>query len=237
MPSLRERFPAVYEPAGLAEYSLQQRLAIRVAAAAFHFLIKLFGLTLRAEVEGDEHRVAALASGKAPIYALWHDRIFGGTFMMRNQGIVVLTSKSFDGEYIARFLTGFGFGTVRGSSSRGGVRGLVEMIRYMKAGLPMAFTVDGPRGPRYEVKSGPIMLAKKTGNPIIPLSVELRSCWRINSWDRLQIPKPFTKAKLFLAEPIYVEATSDDGIIESKRLELQAALDELVKKGAAWRKS
>lgn len=235
MPSLRERFPAVYEPADLAEYTFKQRFAIRVAAAAFYFLIKLTGLTLRTEVEGEGQMRSALAARKAPIYALWHDRIFGGTFMMRDQGIVVLTSKSFDGEYIARFLTGFGFGTVRGSSSRGGVRGLVEMIRYMKAGLPMAFTVDGPRGPRYEAKSGPIMLAKKTGNPIVPLSVEFRSRWRVKSWDRLQIPKPFTKARLYLGEPIYVEAAADDDLIESKRLELQQALDELVRKGANWR--
>ena len=154
---------------------------------------------------------------------------------MRNDGIVVLTSKSFDGEYIARFLTKFGFGTVRGSSSRGGVRGMVEMIRLIRAGLPMAFTVDGPRGPRYEVKSGPVVLAKKTGNPVVPFVIECERAWRVKSWDRLQIPKPFSRARVFHTEPVHVAPGTDDEGVEAKRLELQSKLDELVKRGEKWR--
>ena len=156
---------------------------------------------------------------------------------MRNDGIVVLTSKSFDGEYIARFLTKFGFGTVRGSSSRGGVRGMVEMIRLIKAGLPMAFTVDGPRGPRYEVKSGPVILAKKTGNPIVPFVIECERAWRVKSWDRLQIPKPFSLARVFYTEPVHVDPEADDDGIEAKRSEVQAKLDELVERGEKWRRN
>src|SRR5689334_7007487 len=129
---MQERFPSVYAPASLAEYPFKQRLMIRFAAAAFHFLIKLIGSSLRYQIEGDDPSRDLAASKKVPIVAIWHDRIFASTYFMRNDGIVVLTSKSFDGEYIARFLTKFGFGAIRGSSSRGGVRGLVEMIRFMK---------------------------------------------------------------------------------------------------------
>ncbi len=203
-------------------------MLIRIADLGFFFLIKLIGMTLRYEVIGEQHRESINASGRVPIYALWHDRIFAGTYFLRDLGIVVLTSKSFDGEYIARFLTRFGFGTVRGSSSRGGVRGLVEMIRLMKHGSPMALTIDGPRGPRYAAKSGAVMLAKKTGNPILPFIVKCSGVWTLKSWDKLQIPHPFARACVLFAEPIYVDPAADESNVESKRIELQTALDTLV---------
>ena len=234
---MQERFPAVYIPASLADYPLKQRLAIRLAAFAFYILIKLIGYTLRYEVDGEDPRPRIREAGKTPIFAIWHNRIFASIYFMRGDGIVVLTSKSFDGEYIARFLTKFGFGSVRGSSSRGGVRGMVEMIRLIRAGLPMAFTVDGPRGPRYEAKSGPVVLAKKTGNPILSFVVECERFWQVKSWDRLQIPKPFSRARVFYAEPVSVPEDADDDVIEEKRSELQAKLNEAVERGRRWRSS
>jgi lysophospholipid acyltransferase (LPLAT)-like uncharacterized protein len=234
---MQERFPAVYTPASLADYPLKQRLAIRLAAFAFYILIKLIGYTLRYEVDGEDPRPRIREAGKTPIFAIWHNRIFASIYFMRGDGIVVLTSKSFDGEYIARFLTKFGFGSVRGSSSRGGVRGMVEMIRLIRAGLPMAFTVDGPRGPRYEAKSGPVVLAKKTGNPILSFVVECERFWQVKSWDRLQIPKPFSRARVFYAEPVSVPEDADDDVIEEKRSELQAKLNEAVERGRRWRSS
>lgn len=231
---MTDRISQVYERGPLNEFSRKDRFLIRSADLAFYILIKLIGMTLRYEVDREECRRSIIDSGKKPIYSLWHDRIFAGTYFLRGLGIIVLTSKSFDGEYIARFLTRFGFGTVRGSSSRGGVRGLVEMIRLMKRGLPMAFTVDGPRGPRYTAKSGPVTLAKKTGNPILPFIVECKHVWNLNSWDRLQIPMPFTKARVFFAEPILVETGSD---VALKLAELQSALDSLVETGKRWRGS
>jgi lysophospholipid acyltransferase (LPLAT)-like uncharacterized protein len=234
---MQERFPAVYTPASLADYPLKQRLAIRLAAYAFYILIKLIGYTLRYEVDGEDPRPRIREAGQTPIFAIWHNRIFASIYFMRGDGIVVLTSKSFDGEYIARFLTKFGFGSVRGSSSRGGVRGMVEMIRLIRAGLPMAFTVDGPRGPRYEAKSGPVVLAKKTGNPILSFVVECERFWQVKSWDRLQIPKPFSRARVFYAEPVSVPEDADDDVIEEKRSELQAKLNEAVERGRRWRSS
>ena len=128
----------------------------------------------------------------------------------------MITSQSFDGEYIARFIQRFGYGAVRGSSTRGGVGALARMIRLMKKGLPAGFTVDGPKGPKYVAKSGPVLLAKKTGNPVMPFSVETRKHWTIKSWDNLQIPKPFTRARVFIAEPVYVEKEAGDEEIENK---------------------
>lgn len=232
---MQERFPAVYEKADLGEYSYKQRLMIRIADIAFFSLIKAIGMTLRFDVDGEHHRQSILTAGRQPIYAFWHDRILTGTYFFRDLGIVVLTSKSFDGEYIARCLTRFGFGAVRGSSSRGGVRGLVEMIRLMKDGLPMAFTVDGPRGPRYDAKSGPLLLAKKTGNPILPFIIESKAFWQVKSWDRLQIPKPFSRTRVFFSEPIFVPRDADDAVIELKRTEMQNALDGMVEQGVKWR--
>jgi len=232
---MKERFPAVYTPASLADYPLKQRLAIRLAAYAFYVLINIIGSTLRYEVDGHDPRQNIREAGKTPVFAIWHNRIFASIYFMRGDGIVVLTSKSFDGEYIARFLTKFGFGSVRGSSSRGGVRGMVEMIRLIRAGLPMAFTVDGPRGPRYEAKSGPVVLAKKTGNPILSFVVECEKFWQVRSWDRLQIPKPFSRARVFYAEPVDVPADADDDAIEAKRIELQKKLDDAVERGRRWR--
>lgn len=225
----------VYKPAQLTEYSFKQRLLIRLAERAFYWLINVIGRTLRYETDGWENFEAAHAGGKIPIYVFWHDRIFAGTYFFRHRRIVVITSRSFDGEYIARFIQRFGYGAVRGSSTRGGVAALVELIRVMRAGLPAAFSIDGPRGPRYVAKAGACLLAKKTGNPMMPFVVETEKYWTIDSWDRLQIPKPFSRARVFICAPIYVSGDANEMEIEDKRTELQKALDESVQRGQQWR--
>jgi hypothetical protein len=237
MPRKNKKIREVYQPASLSGYSFRQKLLIRLADFAFYFLINLLGKTVRFETEGWENFEAIEKSGKIPIYTFWHNRIFLGTYFFRRRGIVVITSRSFDGEYIARFIQRFGYGAVRGSSTRGGVAALVEMIRLMRAGLPMGFTIDGPKGPKYVAKIGACLLAKKTGNPLMPFAVEAEKFWRLKSWDNLQIPKPFSRARLIIAEPIYVPADAGDEVLENKRLELQKSLDELVARGEQWRKS
>jgi len=231
---MSEQSAKVFELAPLSEYSLKERVMIRLADLAFFLSIKVLGLLTRFEVRGIEHLETIKAAGKFPIYALWHDRIFLGTFFWRNRNIVVMTSKSFDGEYIARFIQRFGFGVVRGSSSRGGSRALAGMIKTMRTGLPMAFTVDGPRGPRYEAKLGPVILAKKTGNPILPFVIEPQKFWTVKSWDKMQIPKPFTRALTIIGDPIYVEPDANDAEVEWKLGELQHSLDDLVERGKQW---
>lgn len=191
-------------------------------------------MTMRFETEGAESFDEVKAAGKLPIHCFWHDRIVASTFYFRHRGIIVMSSHSFDSEYTARCIQRFGFGIVKGSSTRGGIGALVGMIRIMQQGFPTAFTVDGPKGPRYEAKMGSILLAKKTGNPIVPFTIEVPKRWQINSWDRLQIPKPFSTARVFIAKPIYVSDDADDDELERKRLELQHALDGLVEKARKW---
>jgi lysophospholipid acyltransferase (LPLAT)-like uncharacterized protein len=127
-----EEIQQVYRLDSLEKYGLRERLAIRFADIAFYCVISIVGRTIRWETAGLERLNDVESQGKVPIFCLWHDRLFAGTFFLRNRGIVVITSQSRDGEYIARFLKRFGFGTVRGSSTRGGVRALVEMIRLMR---------------------------------------------------------------------------------------------------------
>lgn len=225
----------LFKFAPLEKYTFWQRLTIRLADRAFYFLISLIGRTLRFEVEGRENFEAIGRDGKQPIYCFWHDRIFASTYFFRRRKIVVLTSQSLDGEYIARFIQRFGYGAARGSSTRGGVGALVELIRAMRGGFPAGFTVDGPKGPRYEAKAGPVLLAQKTGNPLMPFSVECRRYFQARSWDRLQIPLPFTKAIVVIGKPIYVPSDKGNEETEDCRQQLQSSLDELRQRGEEWR--
>lgn len=232
---MSEKHSEIYEQTDLSKYSLKQRATIHIADRAFYLLVNLIGKTLRYETEGFEYLDEIKQAGKTPIYAMWHNRIFAMAFYFKNQNIVVMTSQSFDGEYIARFIKRFGYGASRGSSTRGGVGALVEMIRLSKEKIPTGFLIDGPKGPKYIAKAGAGLLAKKTGNPIVPLTVETANHFEVKSWDRLQIPKPFSHAKIILAEPIYVAKNADESEIEKSREELQQKLDELTELGQQWR--
>jgi len=217
--------------ASLDRYTTRQRFAIRVADIAFFSLISIVGHTARVRVHGWEHWEAANADGRKPIIAFWHNRIFLGTYFFRRLRIVVMTSQSFDGEYIARFIQRFGYGAARGSSTRGGVGALVEMIRLVREGYAAAFSVDGPKGPRGVAKTGALLLAKKTGQLVLPFTVNVSSKLEINSWDCFQIPLPFTRASVRFAVPISVSSDATDEQLEAKRDELQQALDRLCAEG------
>jgi len=224
-----------YSFASLSGYSLKDRFLIRAADLAFFLAIKIIGHTVKFEIEGWENWEAAVSHNRIPIYSFWHDRVFLSTYFWQRRAIVVMTSRSFDGEYIARFIQRFGYGAARGSSSRGAIGAVVEMVRLMRAGCPAAFTIDGPRGPRYVAKMGAVLLAKKTGNPVLPFTIAAKSFWEGKSWDRYQVPKPFTRACVFIAPPIDVGADTDEEGLNAKRDELQRALDELSQRGEEWR--
>jgi len=224
-----------YSFAPLSAYSLKDRFLIRVADLTFFVLINLIGRTIKFEVEGFEHHQSVIASGKLPIYTFWHDRIFTTTYWWGWCRGVVLTSQSFDGEYIARFIQRFGYGAVRGSSTRGGIGAVVEMARIMRAGFPTCFVVDGPKGPPHIAKMGAVLLAKRTGHPVLPVTMALHRLWELPSWDSFQIPKPFTRAKIFVASPIHVAEDANDAELERKRTELQQVLDDLNTRAEQWR--
>ncbi|HYW72155.1 MAG TPA: lysophospholipid acyltransferase family protein [Pyrinomonadaceae bacterium] len=224
-----------YSFASLSSYSFRDRWLIRAADLAFFLAIKMIGKTVKFEVEGWENWEAAIQSNQLPIYTFWHDRVFLATYFWQRRGIVVMTSRSFDGEYIARFIQRFGYGAARGSSSRGATGAVVEMVRLMRAGCPAAFTIDGPRGPRYEAKMGSVLLAKKTGFPILPFTIAANKFRQAKSWDRTQIPKLFARAHVYIAPPIYVSSNAADEELQNKRDELQRALDEINQRGEEWR--
>jgi lysophospholipid acyltransferase (LPLAT)-like uncharacterized protein len=186
-------------------------------------LLAVLCRTYRWRIEGAERYEAITARGQQPILALWHGHILPGLHYFRNRGVVVITSQNFDGEWIARILHRFGFGTARGSTSRGGARALVQLRRDLAAGRPAAFTVDGPRGPARVVQPGVVFLAGATGQPILPYHIESDRHWTLNSWDRTQIPKPFSTVALVFGEPIAVEAT-DDATLDRKIGEVTSAL-------------
>src|SRR5262249_6113124 len=224
-----------YEFSSLSTYSWKDRLMVRAADFAFFVLIKVICSSIGYEVVGWENWQTIANSGQLPIYTFWHNRVFIATHFWQQRRIVVMTSQSFDGEYIARFIKRFGYGAARGSSTRGGTGAIVEMVRLMRAGCPTAFTIDGPRGPRYVAKMGAVLLAKKTGQPILPFIVTARRHWEANSWDRFQVPLPFTTARVEIAAPIYVPGDATDKVLNSKRDELQYVLDTLNAKGEKWK--
>jgi len=227
-----------YSFAKLSSYSFKDRFLIRAADLAFFLAIKLIGRTVKFEIDGWENWESAVSNNCVPIYTFWHDRVFLAPYFWQRRGIVVMTSRSFDGEYISRVIQRFGCGAARGSSSRGATGALVEMVRLMRAGCPTGFTIDGPRGPWHKAKMGSVLLAKKTGFPILPFTIAAKRFWEVrNSWDRSQIPKPFTRARVVIAPPIFVAPDADDNALEARRAELQAALDEINQRGDEWRAS
>lgn len=213
----------------LSRWQLAQAAAIAAVGAP---LIGALCRTLRWQVEGTEHYDAIVSQRRQPIFAFWHGRILTATYYWRDRGIVVMTSQNFDGEWIARIVRRFGYGTARGSTSRGARRALVQLKRDVAAGRPAAFTVDGPRGPVRRVQPGAIWLARATGNPILPFHIEAHGHWSASSWDRTQVPKPFSRAAVVIGEPFEVLDTSSDGALEGHRAALERVLGELSARAA-----
>ena len=204
--------------------SARKRLEAAAIAAIGYRVIAALGATLRWRTEGLEHLDAIAARGKQPIMAFWHGRILPATFYFRRRRIVVITSENFDGEWIAGIIERFGYGTARGSTSRGGLKALLQLTREMEAGKPAGFTVDGPRGPARVAQPGAVWLAKATGTPVVPFHLEASRFWTLKSWDRTQIPKPFATVGIAMGEPFDVAADADDAGIESARALLETRL-------------
>ncbi|MGB7218761.1 MAG: lysophospholipid acyltransferase family protein [Vicinamibacterales bacterium] len=207
--------------------SRAKRFEARLISMAGYRLVSWLGATLRYKTEGLDHFEAIVRSGRQPIMAFWHGRILAATYFFRRRGIVVITSENFDGEWIAGIIERFGYGTSRGSTSRGGTKALLQLTRDMAAGKPAGFTVDGPRGPARVAQPGAVWLAKATGNPVLPFHLEADRYWTLNSWDRTQIPKPFAAVALVVGEPFDVPRDANERGIESARLELEKRLHML----------
>jgi lysophospholipid acyltransferase (LPLAT)-like uncharacterized protein len=203
----------------------QYRKAAAIAAIGGP-LIAALGSTYRWRVDGFSHYESIVASGRQPIFAFWHGRILPATLFWKHRGIVVLTSRNFDGEWIASIIRRFGYGTARGSTSRGGARALVQLRRDLASGKPAAFTLDGPRGPARVAQAGALFLAGATGHPILPFHIEADRFWTMGSWDRTQVPKPFSRVGIVIGAPLAVRDTSSASIAATGR-KLEQTLADL----------
>jgi lysophospholipid acyltransferase (LPLAT)-like uncharacterized protein len=210
-----------------------KRLEATLIATAGFGAIALLGSTLRWRTDGLEHLDAVQRSGRQPVMAFWHGRILPATYYFRRRGIVVMTSENFDGEWIARIIERFGYGTARGSTSRGGRRALRQLTREVAAGHPAGFTLDGPRGPARVAQPGAIWLAQATGNPVLPFHLEANRHWSLRSWDRTQIPKPFATVALAVGEPLDVPTHANDEVRERTRQVLEERLRVLESRASA----
>jgi len=198
------------------------------------FVIGIIGRTMRWQSVGDSYLDEIYKSGNRAIFTFWHGRIFPATYYWRNRGIVVMTSMNRDGESIAQCIQRFGYGAARGSSSRGGFKALAQMARDIRHGRDTAFTIDGPRGPRYIAKQGPVLLAMKTGAAIFCFHISMKRKIQLKSWDEFQIPLPFTRAIVLKAAPIWVPHDAPEAHLRDLHLQMQDTLDDLRKRGDSW---
>ena len=214
------------EKAASSRFSLRQRISLWFISNLGALLIALIGRTLRVESSTEPGGVPA---GEAPpafvIGPFWHRAVIPATWLFRRQGIAVMTSRSFDGEYIARVIERFGFVAVRGSSSRGGSAALLGMRTALEEGHIAAFTIDGPRGPRFVAKPGPVMLARITGAPIYCFYVACQRPWILRSWDAMMIPRPFSRVHLRWAEPFRVPADAGEAEMKELHQRMQESLE------------
>lgn len=212
-----------------------RRIQIPFIAAAVFSVIRTLGPTLRYEVLGWHHAERVHASGKRIIWAFWHRIILPIVWWHRNHGVVVMNTTAFDGQWTRKVIEWLGFGTAQGSSSRGGLRGLAVMARRLQEGVDCAFTIDGPRGPRYVAKPGPVMLARKTGCPIMVFHIGVdRGVTFKKTWDHFLLPMPFARAVILFAPPIYVPKDANAEVMGAKHTEMQRELERVRDIAEGW---
>jgi lysophospholipid acyltransferase (LPLAT)-like uncharacterized protein len=208
-------------------FTLTQRQVLAIVPRIVWALLWVLGITWRYRViaeEGVTPRVFGEGAGPE-IYCFWHQCVLPCTMYFRRTRATILISRSFDGELITRILRMFGFNAVRGSSSRAAREGLMGLKRVIESGRPAIFTADGPRGPIYQTKMGPIKLAQLTGAPVGAFHLQPERAWVMRSWDRFLVPKPFTRICVSWAQWTHVPSDLDPEQFEPWRLELNAAIE------------
>jgi len=200
----------------------------RLTARAAVLAIRALGRTLRFDFR-DEAGLMDPARPGPRIWLMWHNRILLVPYVrhrwIRHRTGAVLTSASRDGGVLADVVAAFGLASERGSSSRRGAAGLLALGRWLERGQDVAITPDGPRGPRYRLSPGVVLLAQKTGAPVVPIGVEYSAAWRLRSWDGFFIPKPFSRVQVIFGPCHAVPETNDDAAFEAERVRVEAVLD------------
>jgi lysophospholipid acyltransferase (LPLAT)-like uncharacterized protein len=212
---------------GGQRFSLMERAQLTLVSWIVPALLRLIGRTLRATMTFEEGAIQGLDEIHPGIFPFWHRCVLPAAWLFRHRHLAVMTSQSRDGEYIARVISRFGFVPVRGSSTRGGQRALMEMNKLLAEGNGVAFTIDGPRGPRYVAKKGPVLLARMSGVAITAFYVAVERAWVLKTWDRLVIPKPFSRIHVGVARKIFVPPDAGDDAMERYHAEMQAALERV----------
>ena len=219
----------------LPDLPWSRRVQIPIIAAAVYSVIRMLGPTLRYEVLGWQHAERVYAAKKQCIWAFWHRVIIPVVWWYRNHGVVVMNTTAFDGQWTRKVIEWLGYGTAQGSSSRGGLRGLAVMARRLEEGFDCAFTIDGPRGPRYVAKPGPVMLARKTGCPIMVFHIGVeRGKTFEKTWDHFLMPKPFSRTLMLFSSPIYVPKDASSELMEAKHAEMQRELERVRDIAESW---
>jgi lysophospholipid acyltransferase (LPLAT)-like uncharacterized protein len=219
----------------LPQLPWSRRMQIPIIAAAVYSVIRTLGPTLRYEVLGWQHAERVYASKKRCIWAFWHRVIIPISWWARERGIVVMNTTAFDGQWTRKVIEWLGFGTAQGSSSRGGLRGLAVMAKRLEEGLDCAFTIDGPRGPRYVAKPGPVMLARKTGCPVVVFHMGVdHGRTFTQTWDHFLLPKLFARTVMLVAPPIFVPPDADQEMLEAKHAEMQRELERVRDIAEGW---
>jgi lysophospholipid acyltransferase (LPLAT)-like uncharacterized protein len=215
------------EPAtGPRRFTLRQRIVLRIIIGLGYWVIRLIGPTLRVCISFEDGAQESMEQ-RPLIGSFWHSCIIPATYICRDLGVRVMSSNSYDGEYMGRIIHKFGFVAVKGSSSRNAVRALLGLRRSLGDGWTVAFTLDGPRGPRHKVKPGPVALARSSGVPLTMFHAAVDKAWVLNSWDRMMIPRPFSRVLLRFGRLIPVPVDASDEDVERYTGELQAALDRV----------
>jgi lysophospholipid acyltransferase (LPLAT)-like uncharacterized protein len=212
-----------------------RRMQIPIIAAAVYTVIRLLGPTLRYEVLGWHRAERVYSSKKQIIWAFWHRVIIPIVWWRRNHGVVIMNTTAFDGQWTRKVIEWLGFGTAQGSSSRGGLRGLAVMAKRLTEDVDCGFTIDGPRGPRYVAKPGPVILARKTGCPVMVFHIGVdRGITFEKTWDHFLLPKPFARAVILFAPPIYVAPDANQEALEAKHAEMQRELERVRDIAESW---
>lgn len=212
-----------------------RRIQIPIIAALVYSVIRIIGPTLRFEVLGWQNAENVYGSKRRCIWAFWHRVIIPVVWWRRNCGVVVMNTTAFDGQWTRKVIEWMGYGTAQGSSSRGGLRGLAVMAKRIAEGHDCAFTIDGPRGPRYVAKPGPVMLARRSGAPVVVFHIGVQHGKTFNkTWDHFLLPRPFTKTIMIFAPPIEVAADADSALLEAKHNEMQKELERVRDMAESW---
>jgi lysophospholipid acyltransferase (LPLAT)-like uncharacterized protein len=207
------------------DFTIPQRIVLAIVPPLTAATLAVIGMTLRFEVIAEEGAIPATPRTRG-IFCFWHQCTLPCGWYFRKYHSSILISRSFDGELIARTLSLLGFDSVRGSSSRGGAAGLLSLQRVLEKGLKAIFTADGPRGPIYQTKIGPVKLAQMTQEEIGSFYLLPERAWVLNSWDRFLIPKPFSKVTVSWSRTVAPPATDADATtLQAKRQELNEALE------------